>query len=275
MIVRAARLLTGAFQRKLMNETKSLQISFLALEEMVRAIASQARDPIRREIGQLSRSSIKRFNELASTFNKIHPEAPLTPFSESSHPEFSDHPQPLEMLTQIKVALQILSADSGAEFLEVTALTQPAEKKEKPRVFIGCSVEGLQVAKVIQLHLYHNASVVIWHQGVFGLSRGTLETLVSESKSYHFAILVLTPDDVVVTRGENRMAARDNVLFELGLFMGTLGREHTFIVCSRELVLPSDLAGITPAYYEMAGGSNLEANLGPVCTKLEIEMGVL
>ena len=68
---------------------------------------------------------------------------------------------------------------------------------------------------------------------MFGLSSGTLETLVSESKSYQFAILVLTPDDVVVKRGETTMAARDNVLFELGLFMGKLGREHTFIVCSR------------------------------------------
>ncbi len=39
---------------------------------------------------------------------------------------------------------------------------------------------------------------------------------------------------------------RDNVLFELGLFMGALGREHTFIVhCHDEqLDLPSDLAGV-------------------------------
>jgi len=71
------------------------------------------------------------------------------------------------------------------------------------------------------------------------------------------------------------MAARDNVLFELGLFMGTLGRENTFIVCSRDVHLPSDLAGITPAYYDITDKSNFEANLGPVCTKLEIAMKII
>ena len=63
------------------------------------------------------------------------------------------------MLTQIKVALQILSADTGGESLEVTGPRQPEQKKEKPHVFIGCSVEGLQVAKVIQLLIHHNAEV--------------------------------------------------------------------------------------------------------------------
>jgi predicted nucleotide-binding protein len=178
------------------------------------------------------------------------------------------------MLGQIKVALQILSVDTGAESLGVTAPKQPEEKKEKPRVFIGCSVEGLQVAKVIQLLLHHNAKPVIWSQGVFGLSSGTLETLVSESKSYQFAILVLSADDILVKRGETTMAARDNVLFELGLFMGALGPEHTFIVCSRGLALPSDLGGITPVYYEL-DDPNLQASLGPVCTRLEIAMRVI
>ncbi len=37
-----------------------------------------------------------------------------------------------------------------------------------------------------------------------------------------------TLDDVVNFRGENRPAVRDNVLFELGLAMGRLGRERVF-----------------------------------------------
>ncbi|HEX2690048.1 MAG TPA: hypothetical protein VHN14_25705, partial [Kofleriaceae bacterium] len=53
-----------------------------------------------------------------------------------------------------------------------------------------------------------------------------------------------------------------------GLFMGALGRARTFIVHSRTNppVLPSDLAGITPATYE--DRDNLDAALGPVCTKI-------
>ncbi len=88
-------------------------------------------------------------------------------------------------------------------------------------------------------------------------------------------MLILTPDDLVLMRGEATKVARDNVLFELGLFMGALGRDRTFIVCEESVTLPSDLAGITPAVYELSGDANLEADLGPVCTKLELQMGVL
>jgi hypothetical protein len=61
---------------------------------------------------------------------------------------------------------------------------------------------------------------------------------------------------------------RDNVIFELGLFMGALGRERTFIVYNRdqEIKLPSDLAGVTAARFGDRTDGNLQAALGPVCT---------
>jgi predicted nucleotide-binding protein len=142
-------------------------------------------------------------------------------------------------------------------------------------VFIGCSVEGLRIAKVIQITLAHSSRPVIWHQGVFGLSSGTLESLVGKVHTFKYAILVLTPDDLLTKRGETSSVARDNVLFELGLFMGALGREHTFIVCDSSVLLPSDLAGITPAKFNLTEATNIVADLGPVCTRLEIEMGLL
>ena len=40
---------------------------------------------------------------------------------------------------------------------------------------------------------------------------------------FDFAILVLTADDLVASRDVLSTAPRDNVLFELGLFMGGLG----------------------------------------------------
>jgi hypothetical protein len=88
-------------------------------------------------------------------------------------------------------------------------------------------------------------------QGVFGLSGGTLETLVEECRNFDFAVFVLSADDFVQRRGQHGNAPRDNVLFELGLFMGQLGRDRTFFVhcLADHLLLPTDLAGVTPASY--------------------------
>jgi hypothetical protein len=140
-----------------------------------------------------------------------------------------------------------------------------------PLAFIGSSREELVVAKAIQAELVRSAEFVIWHQGLFGLSVGTLESLVRKSKDFDFAVLVLTPDDVVVSRGEERASPRDNVLFELGLFIGTIGRERCFMVVDRsvELKLPSDLAGITPATYQPPQSGTWQASVGPGCTAIE------
>jgi predicted nucleotide-binding protein len=148
-------------------------------------------------------------------------------------------------------------------------------KSEKPRAFIGCSVEGLRYAKIIQLQLSYGANTTIWNQGVFGLSRGTLETLVAERHNYDYAILVLTPDDTLIKRDIAAPMPRDNVIFELGLFMGALGRENVFMVVVRGTNLPTDLAGITPALFDASEEVDLVSALGPITTQLEIAMNLI
>jgi predicted nucleotide-binding protein with TIR-like domain len=139
----------------------------------------------------------------------------------------------------------------------------------KPTMFIGSSVEGKTIAETIQVLLDYDVASTIWHQGVFELSSSTLETLIEALPEYDFATLVLTADDLVEKRDHTAKAPRDNVIFELGLFMGALGRRRTFVVHSRDNspMLPTDLAGITMATYEPR--SNLDAALGPVCTKIK------
>jgi isopentenyldiphosphate isomerase len=142
--------------------------------------------------------------------------------------------------------------------------------KPRPSVFVGSSSEGLDIALNIQVILDEECEVTVWSQGVFGLSTGTLESLVLALDQFDFAILVLTPDDMTVTRSVERQTARDNVLFELGLFMGALGRLRTFIVYDRtaKLALPSDLAGVCAADYAPHTSGNLRAALGAPTTNI-------
>lgn len=123
--------------------------------------------------------------------------------------------------------------------------------KKRLNVFVGSSVEGLGIAQAIQLELQYDATCTLWYQGIFGLSKGTLEALVEKLDAFEFAILVLTPDDITQTRGEAVQTPRDNVLFELGLFMGHLGRDRVYVVyCDdKQTKIPSDLAGVTLATF--------------------------
>jgi predicted nucleotide-binding protein len=155
------------------------------------------------------------------------------------------------------------------------AAESPAVSPTLPLVFIGSSVEGLEVAQALQEGLEHVAETTLWSQGVFGLSDGTLETLDDIAREYDFAVLVLSPDDLTTKRGAQKPSARDNVLLELGLFIGALGRRRTFIVYARdtEIHLPTDLAGVTPATFaSKRTDRNLTAAVGPVCTKITREL---
>jgi len=147
-------------------------------------------------------------------------------------------------------------------------------KKNKSSVFIGSSAEGLKIAKHLQVLLDHSCEVTIWSQGVFGLNKGSLEALVNALDGFDFAILVLTADDLVTSRDVSTAAPRDNVLFELGLFMGGLGKNRTFIVYdrSKSLKLPSDLAGVTAATFELHSNGNLQSSLGASATLIENEI---
>src|SRR5437588_338970 len=100
----------------------------------------------------------------------------------------------------------------------------------KPSLFIGSSNEGLDFARAVRASLSDVAETVLWNDGVFSLGRTFIESLIAAVSRFDFAALVLTPDDQMIVRTTTRSALRDNIVFELGLFMGRIGRERTFIV---------------------------------------------
>ena len=120
-----------------------------------------------------------------------------------------------------------------------------------PRVFVGSSVESLHIANAISDNLEFDAEVTTWNSGTFNLSSTTIDSLIEKSKSVDFSVFIFSPDDLTIMRSREQYVVRDNVVFELGLFVGSIGKERCFIVKPRgvELHFPSDLLGINPADY--------------------------
>lgn len=144
----------------------------------------------------------------------------------------------------------------------------------RPVVFLGCSVEGLRVAEEIQRGLAHtNAVSQVFTNDVFKPSHGTMEDLEKRISTADLAVLVLTPDDHVENeaRGVDAMGPRDNVLLELGMCIGALGRQRTFFIHPRDskVKMPTDLLGITPLTYVSADKQYLASMLGPAVTSIK------
>jgi CRP/FNR family transcriptional regulator, cyclic AMP receptor protein len=140
---------------------------------------------------------------------------------------------------------------------------------DKINVFIISSVEALEIARTIQNALAHDFTIVLWTDGVFRASWYPIESLERQLDQSDFAVAVVQPDDMTSIRGTEFATPRDNVIFELGMFIGRLGRQRSFLIEPRgtEVKLPSDLAGITTVPYRH-DPLNLAASMGPTCNRV-------
>jgi predicted nucleotide-binding protein len=145
------------------------------------------------------------------------------------------------------------------------------EPNSDPQVFIGSASEALPELTCLTQSLERRGiTCTPWTQGVFQLSRTTIEDLVQISQQCDFAILFLTPDDMTFSRSKKKASPRDNVVFELGLFMGAIGRDRTYIVVPHgiDLKLPTDLLGVLHARYDTTSQKKLGHRLRGVTRTL-------
>ena len=79
-----------------------------------------------------------------------------------------------------------------------------------------------------------------------------------------FAVILLSPDDLGYENNKMpilpKPRARQNVILEMGFFLGKLGRERVFVLYpdNAGLELPSDYSGVLYTKYDAAGHWQLE-----------------
>jgi predicted nucleotide-binding protein len=78
---------------------------------------------------------------------------------------------------------------------------------------------------------------------------------VEDHSDVGFAVIILTPDDMGNLKGEEpQPRARQNVLLELGYFIGKLTRKRVCTLKVGELEIPSDWRGVVDEPYDAGGG---------------------
>ena len=124
----------------------------------------------------------------------------------------------------------------------------------KKKLFIGSSKESINIAKQVKEYLIKECSewleVSMWNEnGIFELNRSTLDNLKDFSRRYDYGVFIADADDKLWFRRKKYKVARDNVMFELGMFIGSLGLNRAFVLANDSIKLPSDMNGGTTLFY--------------------------
>jgi hypothetical protein len=122
----------------------------------------------------------------------------------------------------------------------------------KPRIFLGSSGKQTKLVEALTRGLAEVADVEPWTV-VFNPGVSTLDRLVELTAQVDFAAFVFAQDDWTGNASDPaatlQASPRDNVVFEAGLFGGSLGMRRTFILHAKGAKLPTDLLGMTAVRY--------------------------
>jgi hypothetical protein len=124
-------------------------------------------------------------------------------------------------------------------------------EKVKPSIFIGSSSEAKPIAEAFANVISDEARPIGWWVPKnFQPMDSTLNSLRNAADVFDFGLFIMSSDDISIVRRKEYGTVRDNVLFELGLFLGVMGPDRTFAVlddggAKRGVKIPTDLSGIT------------------------------
>jgi hypothetical protein len=123
-------------------------------------------------------------------------------------------------------------------------------KSIKPKVFLVHGHDGAVKNEVARFLEKLDLEVVILHERP-NLGRTLISKFSEESADVVYAVVLITPDDVGRALSATRLMARarQNVVFELGFFLGRLGSERVCAVVSSDVEKPSDFEAVVYVRY--------------------------
>jgi hypothetical protein len=135
---------------------------------------------------------------------------------------------------------------------EMTLLPPRTEPAARKAFVVHGHDEGAREAVARFLERIGFEAVILHEQANQG--RTVIEKIEAHG-DVGFAVVLLSPDDVGNVKGGNpQPRARQNVLLELGYFIGRLGRSRVCALKRGEVEIPSDFGGVVYETFDSSNG---------------------
>ena len=202
-----------------------------------RAIEVNSNHPPNINIGNVSLKERQDFEK--------HAQAPTQPARNVERP------------TAVKSIFNVPGNVTGRDIGLATYKIDPPKAVEEPpvephRVFIVHGRDLTHKAEVARFIERQGFEAIILHEQP-NKGKTVIEKFIANS-DVHFAVVLLTPDDVGgLAGGEQEPRARQNVILEWGFFIGALGRDKVMALMKGHVDLPTDVVGIVWEALDEAG----------------------
>lgn len=135
------------------------------------------------------------------------------------------------------------------------AETHTMGSQPQPRVFVVHGHDDAMKEAVARLLLQQDMKPIILHEQP-NCGRTLIEKFEAHA-SVDFAVVLMSPDDIGFPASDDsakRARARQNVVLELGYFIGRLGRSRVCVLRREtDMELPTDVLGIVYTAFDIAG----------------------
>jgi predicted nucleotide-binding protein len=153
-------------------------------------------------------------------------------------------------ISTLEQAIQgLVERQADLESTTDTGAMLPAHEEEQQfshRIFVVHGREGEHREAVARFLQQLGLEAIILHEQP-NKGRALITKFHEVASDIGFAVVLMTPDDVGGLRDDGRQQqsrARQNVIFELGFFIGALGPDRVAALISNEVERPSDFDGV-------------------------------
>ena len=146
-------------------------------------------------------------------------------------------------LEELNAFIAHLEFQSGAQHIHTVSAPNPPPATNKVFIIHGHDELNTHRLTLLLQNHFHLEPEIIRAQP--GKSRPLIDKFEDSANGCTFAFALFTPDDEILLKDGNYKQARPNVIFELGWFVGRLGRHRAVILLKEGAKVYTDIHGVS------------------------------